>query len=668
MASQWVAIRPNEPEHADIQELTPVITYRTGDPSRYVLQQDGVLLEVQKVEAEHKQNGVLYMMTPIDPLFVLLPVLAETRKKSAESDGRFVQYDSIFSDADEDKRYQSLHRLADIPGLSAQLGHLCDQQEYIKDEFVYRLNEDKTLKWLRLKVQAVADNVEKMPILLQFINEQLFDIDAPQTDTNIRSDAYTWAGIQVVSEYITDAWQEKLNKSYTLTKLESQVEEHKKKQEIQFQNYVTHDPTEFAKAKREASDLSDQGSKKPKLSAGQKTLAKANIKGMKSLSSFFAKKIRTVTAFVALAPEYEDPRSAWEPLFRQAVETLTIAQAALEAKGYEVQTTRIATNPFPEFTRHDTMENACTVLDEICSDLGIMMLNIGPASDVDIIARIPHLIAYAIQGAKVINAIADHSPDLNFRFCVSANTKPGIPFFPVGYGPSYAKDSASQISFALGLECSDLVVVAFERARKDGSAQGDDQDPWDLAEKYLRHEMESACKPVEHLMQSLVCPASYTGIDVSVAPTCGSDAIDTSLVTAYEAVIPKFGGAGTLTISAMITGVLKTLDILKCGYSGLMLPIMEDAGLAKRFAERTYSVQEVLLYSTVCGCGLDCVPIAGDTPLKALANLLADMATLAYRLNKPLSARMFPFPELKQDMATEFDNPLLVNTKVVKLE
>ncbi|KAI8579724.1 hypothetical protein K450DRAFT_241194 [Umbelopsis ramanniana AG] len=319
-----------------------------------------------------------------------------------------------------------------------------------------------------------------------------------------------------------------------------------------------------------------------------------------------------------------------------------------------------------------------------------MMLNIGPASDVDIIARIPHLIAstkhlsmsstipikangvidqaYAIQGAKVINAIADHSPDLNFRFCVSANTKPGIPFFPVGYGPSYVKGSASQISFSLGLECSDLVVVAFERARKDGPAQGDDQDPWDLAENYLRHEMESACKPVEQLMQSLVCPASYTGIDVSVAPTCGSDAINTSLVTAYEAVIPKFGGAGTLTISAMITGVLKTLDVLKCGYSGLMLPIMEDAGLAKRFAERTYSVQEVLLYSTVCGCGLDCVPIAGDTPLKALANLLADMATLAYRLNKPLSARMFPFPGLKQDMATEFDNPLLVNTKVVKLE
>lgn len=47
----------------------------------------------------------------------------------------------------------------------------------------------------------------------------------------------------------------------SLTRLENQVEEHKKKQEKQFQNYITHDPMEFAKAKREASDLSDQGSK-----------------------------------------------------------------------------------------------------------------------------------------------------------------------------------------------------------------------------------------------------------------------------------------------------------------------------------------------------------------------------------------------------------------------
>jgi uncharacterized protein (UPF0210 family) len=84
-------------------------------------------------------------------------------------------------------------------------------------------------------------------------------------------------------------------------------------------------------------------------------------------------RIRTVTAFVALAPEYDDPRSVWEPIFRQAVDTIAAAKDVLESKGYEVQTTRIATNPFPEFTRLDNIVTACTVLDDICSDLGMLM-------------------------------------------------------------------------------------------------------------------------------------------------------------------------------------------------------------------------------------------------------------------------------------------------------
>lgn len=43
----------------------------------------------------------------------------------------------------------------------------------------------------------------------------------------------------------------------------------------------------------------------------------------------------------------------------------------------------------------------------------------------------------------------------------------------------------SQVSFALGLECSDLVVAAFERAKKESPCEAD-QDPWDAAETYLR--------------------------------------------------------------------------------------------------------------------------------------------------------------------------------------
>src|SRR5437762_13718346 len=77
-----------------------------------------------------------------------------------------------------------------------------------------------------------------------------------------------------------------------------------------------------------------------------------------------------------------------------------------------------------------------------------------------------------------------------------------------------------------------------------------------------------------------------------------------------------------------ITDVLKSLRVKTCGYSGLMLPVLEDPVLAQRATEGRFSVRELLLYSSVCGTGLDVVPLAGDTPADRLAGLTADMAAL----------------------------------------
>lgn len=46
-----------------------------------------------------------------------------------------------------------------------------------------------------------------------------------------------------------------------------------------------------------------------------------------------------------------------------------------------------------------------------------------------------------------------------------------------------------------------------------------------------------------------------------------------------------------------------------------------------------------------CSCsGLDTVPIPGDTPPAAISALIRDTAALAFRLNKPLTVRLFPVP------------------------
>src|SRR5437899_12428326 len=69
-----------------------------------------------------------------------------------------------------------------------------------------------------------------------------------------------------------------------------------------------------------------------------------------------------------------------------------------------------------------------------------------------------------------------------------------------------------------------------------------------------------------------------------------------------------FGAPSTLAGCAAITDVLKGLRIKMCGYSGLMLPVLEDPVLARRASEGRFSVRDLLLYSSVCGTGPDVVP------------------------------------------------------------
>jgi len=114
--------------------------------------------------------------------------------------------------------------------------------------------------------------------------------------------------------------------------------------------------------------------------------------------------------------------------------------------------------------------------------------------------------------------------------------------------------------------------------------------------------------------------------------------------------------------------VLKNLKIKTCGYSGLMLPVLEDPVLARRAAEGRYSVRELLLYSSVCGTGLDVVPLPGDTPANDLAALIRDVAALSTKLHKPLSARLFLVPGTKAGDRAEFNNPFLTSSVVMKLD
>jgi len=118
----------------------------------------------------------------------------------------------------------------------------------------------------------------------------------------------------------------------------------------------------------------------------------------------------------------------------------------------------------------------------------------------------------------------------------------------------------------------------------------------------------------------------------------------------------------------LITDVLRNLDVKTCGYSGLMLPVIEDEILAKRSDEGRFSLSELLLYSSVCGTGLDVVALPGDVTVDTIARVLGDVAALSHRYHKPLSARLLPIPGKRVGDIVQFDHPILRDSVVMKLD
>jgi uncharacterized protein (UPF0210 family) len=153
------------------------------------------------------------------------------------------------------------------------------------------------------------------------------------------------------------------------------------------------------------------------------------------------------------------------------------------------------------------------------------------------------------------------------------------------------------------------------------------------------------------------------GVDPTPAPL-GDVSIGAAIETYTGA---KFGSSGTMTAALIITTAVKAVPVKQVGYSGLMIPVMEDKLLARRWAEGGITTDSLLAYSAVCGTGLDTIPYPGDISVDQLARIFGDVASLAWKWNKPLSARLQPVAGKKAGDATEFSSRFLFNTKLQEL-
>jgi uncharacterized protein (UPF0210 family) len=158
----------------------------------------------------------------------------------------------------------------------------------------------------------------------------------------------------------------------------------------------------------------------------------------------------------------------------------------------------------------------------------------------------------------------------------------------------------------------------------------------------------------------------FSGIDFSLAPFPEEQR---SLGAAFERLgVPAVGLHGSLAAAAFLADAMDRARFPRTGFSGLMLPVLEDAALARRSAEGFLSAKDLLLFSAVCGAGLDTLPLPGDVSLEALSAVLLDVAALAHRLDKPLTARLLPIPGKHPGDPTGFDFAYFANSRVMALD
>jgi len=381
-------------------------------------------------------------------------------------------------------------------------------------------------------------------------------------------------------------------------------------------------------------------------------------------------RIRAVTAFI------EINRDNYAAKIQDAQQFLAAAKTALNQAGFEGAGGRITTQPFPYYTKGMKRDEALVLIRAMreAATKGRSAFNIGPAmlhddDDTAPVALLEDALSQAgvtaslviadekgihwnavHQAAHLIKDVSQRSShgDANFNFAATAMMKPYGPYYPGSYHLGHGR------AFAIAMEGANVVGRVFSQYHDPAQAE------LRLSEAFSTYTKQAEAVAVKVAAET---GWTYEGIDATPAPSNQN-----SIGAAIESFIGgPFGSSGTMTASGIITRAVQSTPVKHTGYSGLMIPVMEDQVLARRWAEGIFNIDSILAYSAVCAGGVDTVPLPGDVTEEQIARILGDVAWLARKWNKPLAARLLPAPGKRVGQQTEFTGAMLTNTTVQPL-
>ncbi|KAJ4933171.1 hypothetical protein JOQ06_030006 [Pogonophryne albipinna] len=287
----WVAIAADSAIDTQKHDSEPTFV-RLRNPvtdaaSLYMLSGGDVqLFEVKAFEEDFhswfvgqtvQRDGRLLFVTPMDPLYLMLPYLVKVGKE-----GKFQPLDQVVMDED----FPACPRLLSCTRALSSLHHIAEEKEVGGVKF-HRYSQEKTMNWLKKKVERTVTVLKARNISVGEGVKSTTYIRVKSESDYLPEDFLRYAH-GILSEYLSEDLSKALLKHLQLPELTSPKEPEppsKKRKLSELPVEAEEDYTKFNSA--------DFARKPPKkMTAAQKSLAKVDKTGMKSMSSFFSPKVK----------------------------------------------------------------------------------------------------------------------------------------------------------------------------------------------------------------------------------------------------------------------------------------------------------------------------------------------------------------------------------------
>jgi len=253
----------------------------------------------------------------------------------------------------------------------------------------------------------------------------------------------------------------------------------------------------------------------------------------------------------------------------------------------------------------------------------------------------------------------DHTGINNFRLGLSFNIGYDCPFFP------FTRSSGKENVFTIALEMVEDINSALKAYKC--------RDLTKIRNRIIEA-VDTQIRNIYRIAKTIEKRSGikFGGFDFSLAPVISDMG---SIVSIFNSLgIYNFGHAGTMFATSFITDILKGFaeKYPSVGFSGVMFSLLEDLELCAINNGRGITVEQLTMLSTMCGCGLDMVPVSGDITKEEIHSLCLDIAGISCKYKKPLGIRLLPIPGVKRNQvgytSISGDADFIANTRVVPLD